>query len=85
MSKNPDSKKFLEFLSHLYGQTPELWTNRGNQLKTCPNMPRCPHDYGGRKNGSRDDFRFLVYSLNLTRGLSPPVSAALIHCATESV
>ena len=23
------------------GQTPDLWTNRGNQLKTCPNMPRC--------------------------------------------
>ena len=24
-----------------------------------------------RRNGSRDDFRFLFYSLNLTRGLSP--------------
>ena len=31
-----DSKKNARFFSKLYGQTPDLWTNRQNLFKTCP-------------------------------------------------
>ncbi len=31
-----DSKKFHGFFSKLYGQSPDLWTNRRNPFKICP-------------------------------------------------
>ena len=31
-----NSKKLPQFFFNLYGQTPDLWTNRRNPLKNCP-------------------------------------------------
>ena len=36
-----DSKKNFQFFSNLCGQTPDLWTNRRNELKICPKHKNC--------------------------------------------
>ena len=73
------SKKFLRFFSKLYGQSPDLWTNRGNPSKTCPKrvLTRCltHSDLLARSNIPRKMARARLRSLPM---LSSMTTRALI-------